>query len=104
MLHFLSFVFAAKPERSAGPDKALIERAIERVVDGTDPRLRGLGNYRKRLHTAVEKAVVHVSDMVDALPEPVEISRRTYSTDPRLRSFFCSASHLQEVIGVSKAF
>ena len=55
MLHFLSSLFSTGPGQGAGPDKALIERAIERVVDGTDPRVRGLGNYRKRLRPAVEK-------------------------------------------------
>jgi hypothetical protein len=103
MLHFLSSVFAAKQGQNNGPEDALIERAIERVVDGTDPRLRGLGNYRKRLRTAVEIAVVHVIAVVDAFPEPVEISRRAYRTDPRLRAFFVSADHLQETIGRSKA-
>lgn len=102
MLHFLSSVFTAKREGSIGADKALIERAIERVVDGTDPRLRGLGNYRKRLRGAVERAVTHVIDAVDALPEPAEISRQAYSADPRLRAFFVSASHLQEIIGDCK--
>jgi hypothetical protein len=102
MLHFLSSVFSTGRGQGDGPDKALIERAIERVVDGTDPRLRGLGNYRKRLRPAVEQAVVYVIDLVDAMPEPVEISRRAYSTDPRLRAFFVSPTHLQEVIGHSK--
>jgi hypothetical protein len=103
MLQFLNSVFTGTRERRAAPDKNLIERAIQRVVDGTDPRLRGLINYRKRLRPAVEKAVVHVLAMVDDLPEPAEISRRAYSVDPCLRAFFVSSSHLLEVIGNSKA-
>jgi hypothetical protein len=103
MLQFLSSVFAESRERRAGPDRDLIERAIERVVDGTDPRLRGLTKYRKRLRPAVEIAVVHVLGMVDDLPEPAEISRRAYSADPCLRAFFVSSSHLLEVIGNSRA-
>jgi hypothetical protein len=102
MFRFLSSVFAAKREQGSGPDKELIERAIERVVDGTNVRIRGLGNYRRRLRESVEKAVVHVIDMVDAFHPPAEISRRAYGTDPRLRAFFVSASHLQGVIGDSR--
>jgi hypothetical protein len=102
MLHFLSSVFSGRRSEDSGPDKALIDRAIERVVDGTDPRLRGLGNYRKRLRAAVETAVVYVIELVDAMPEPAEISRQAYGTDPRLRAFFVSPAHLQEVIGNSR--
>jgi len=38
-------------------DKALIEQATERAVEGTDPRLRALGNYRGQLREPVELAV-----------------------------------------------
>lgn len=102
MFHFLSSVFTTRREQGSGPDKGLIGRAIERVVDGTDVRIRGLGDYRKRLRKSVEKAVVHVMDLVDAFHPAAEISRRAYSTDPRLCAFFVSASHLQEVMGGSR--
>jgi len=102
MLHFLSSVFSTRRSQGDGPDRALIERAIERVVDGTDPRVRGLGNYRKRLRPAVEQAVIYVIELVDTMPEAAEISRRAYSADPRLRAFFASPARLQEVIGGSK--
>jgi hypothetical protein len=72
------------------------------VVDGTDRRLRGFGNYHKRLHSAVETAVTHVLSLVDSLPEATEISRRSYGSDVRLRAFFASADDLQAKIGGSK--
>lgn len=103
MFHFLSSLFAVGPERAAGPDPALLEAAIERVVDGTDRRLRGLGNYRRRLGPAVEAAVMHVLELVDRLPDATEISRRSYGTDPRLRAFFASPDDLLAKIGASKA-
>ena len=102
MLHFLSSLFTTAPPDPNGPDEALLKAAIERVVDGTDRRLRGLGNYRKRLMGPVEAAVVHVLAVVDGLPEATEISRRAYGTDPRLRAFFVSADDLQEKVGGSK--
>jgi len=102
MLHFISSLFTTEPPGPKGPDEALLNAAIERVVDGTDRRLRGLGNYRKRLTDAVEAAVVHVLELVDSLPEATEISRRAYSTDPRLRAFFVSADDLQAKVGGSK--
>ena len=99
MLSFLSSLFAPDTSKSGGVDKALIERATERAVDGTDPRLRALGNYRKQLREPVELAVRHVIELIDGLPEAVPLSRKRYSTDPCLRAFFASNDHLQEVLG-----
>jgi len=102
MLHFISTLFKASGGEAVFPDKALIEAATERAIDGTDPRLRALGNYRKRLREPVEQAARHIIALVDSQPPAVEISRRCYGTDPRLRAFFVSAEHLQEVLGGMK--
>jgi len=99
MLHLLSSLFAPSTQREPWLDDALLERAIERIVDGTDPRLRALPGYRKRLSPLAEGAVRHVVTLVSALPEAAEISREAFLKDPRLRAFFVSADHLQEVIG-----
>jgi hypothetical protein len=40
MRHFLSSLFSPASSAPGGPDKALIEAATERAIDGTDPRLR----------------------------------------------------------------
>ena len=56
----------------------------------------------RQLRESVETAVGHVIGIVDALPEPVEISRRSFGFDPRLRAFFASFNHMQEKIGASK--
>ena len=99
MLHFLSSLFKPSGDGTGVLDKTLIEAATERAIDGTDPRLRALGNYRKRLREPVEQAARHVIALVDGQPAPVEISRSSYGADPRLRAFFVSADHLQEVLG-----
>ncbi|MGD2055328.1 MAG: hypothetical protein PVJ15_00865, partial [Gammaproteobacteria bacterium] len=101
MLHFLSTLFSSTPPDTGAPDQALIEAATERAIEGTDPRLRALRHYRKRLRGPVEQAVRHLIELLDALPEPVEISRHRFGSDPRLRAFFVSPDHLQEVMGAS---
>lgn len=99
MLRFLSSLFSSPDERSAGLDEALLDKAIDRAVDGTDPRLRALDGYRKRLRGPVERTVDHVIALVDALPAPAEISPRAFGEDPVLRAFFVSAEHMREVFG-----
>lgn len=99
MLRFLSSLFTTPAQRAGGLDEALIEKAIERAVDGTDRRVQAIGQYRKRLRQPVELAVTHVISLVDALPSPVEISPRAFGVDPRLRAFFVSPDHVREVLG-----
>lgn len=77
--------------------EALIEMAIERAVDGTDPRIRALPGYRKRLRAPVIHAADHVIALVDSLPEPVAATRRDFAVDPRLSALFASAEHMREV-------
>ncbi len=76
-------------------------RQSDRAIDGTDPRLRAAGSYRKRLREPVEQAAQHIISLVDGLPPAVEISRRSYGSDPRLRAFFVSADHLDELRSTS---
>ncbi len=102
MFHFLSSLFSPSAERPSGIGNELIEAATERVIEGTDKRLLALGSYRRQLREPVEKAVAHVFSFIDALPEPVEISRHTFSSDPRLRAFFASFNHMQEKVGAAK--
>ena len=99
MLSFLSSLFTAANQPSDALDESLVEAATERIVDATDPRLRMIPNYRKRLSSGVQRSVAHVQGLVGGLPEPVEISRRSFSTDPRLRAFFASPARMQEAIG-----
>ncbi len=99
MLRFISSLFTNPEDKSTRLDEALIDKAIERAVSGTDRRLHALGDYRARLYGPVEQAVLHVISLVDALPPPVEISPRAFGEDDRIRPFFVSVEHLREVLG-----
>ncbi len=102
MLRLLHSIFLSSSGKTAKLDEALIERATERVVDGTDSRLRAVVGYRKKLRSAVEHAVEYVIDLVDDLPPAVELSKRQYGVDPYLRAFFASANRLQEIVSSSQ--
>jgi hypothetical protein len=68
-------------------------------VDGTDPWLRGLSGYRKKLRPAVLRAIDHVVALVDRLPSPIVVDPGSYGDDPRLRAFFISLDDLRTIIG-----
>ncbi len=102
MFRFLNSLFSPSAESVEGVDDQLIDAATDRVIEGTDSRLQGVGSYRRQLRGPVRKSVVHVVRLVDALPAPVEISGRTFGSDARLHAFFASVDHLQEKVGASK--
>ncbi len=102
MLRLFKLFLQETRARGRYPDE-LIQRAIERAVDGTDPRLRALPRYQKALRAAVVHAIDHVVGLVEQLPPPTEISRRRYGTDPLLCAFFASVEHMQEVLGTDQA-
>ena len=82
-------------------DKDLMLRGIERVVDGTDPRLRAVSHYRRKLWGAVEHAIDFVVNFVNALPPAIMADRQGYMTDPRLRALFASPERLREILSFS---
>ena len=76
MLSFLSSIFSVQDKSSDAPDESLVEAAIERVVDATDPRLRVFPDYRKHLYPGAQRSVAYVQGLIDGLPEPVESAMR----------------------------
>jgi hypothetical protein len=99
MLQLFQSFFGAATDRAAPYPAELIERAIERAVDGTDPRLRALSGYQRKLRAAVIHAIDHVVALVDGLPAPLALSGGAYAVDPEVTAFFASGEHVRELIG-----
>lgn len=98
VFRLLQSIFSAASEPSGKFEPALIRGAIERVVAGTDPRLRMARQYQKKLWTAVEGSIEYVNELVDQLPTPVEVGGRRFTGDPRLRALFVSSQHLRDTL------
>lgn len=97
-LRLLRSFFRAKPTIIRSFDNKLIRTAIERVVDGTDPRLRAVSQYRRKLQDSVAHSMDYVTRQVTTLPPAIEVGRRCFTTDPRLRALFLSPEHLLDVL------
>ena len=83
--------------------ETLIEMAIERAVDGTDPRLRLVPGYRKRLRKPVIHAIDQVIALVDGIPAPLTAGPDGYRNDFRLAALFASSDEMVQVFGRDKA-
>ena len=98
MLKLFQSIFGGGEQRGRYPE-SLIEAAIERTVDGTDPRMRALFGYKKHLRPSVIHAIDHIVALVNSIPAPLQAGRSDYSADPRLKALFASADHMLEVFG-----
>ncbi len=77
---------------------ALVKTAIERAVDGTDPRLRIVSGYARILKKPVLQAADYIIGMVDGLPAPVVANRASLEADPGLAALLYSAERMEQLI------
>ena len=80
---------------------ARLGEAIETLVRGTDPRLRLLSNYQRKLRAPVERALAYADQLISALPGPLELTPTAWGADTVLRALFASPDHLREFIALN---
>lgn len=102
MLKLLQSIFGGDEHRGRYP-KSLIEKATERAVEGTDPRLRALPGYARKLREPVIQAIDHVIALVDAIHGPVTLDAASHDADPRLGALFASAESMLDILGRDRA-
>lgn len=99
---FLKSLFSASADATGKYSDKVIAAALERVIDGTDPRLRAVPRYRHKLWEAVEHSVQYTAKLVADLPASVNASYRQFTSTPLLRAAFVSPDHLRETLSFSK--
>jgi hypothetical protein len=100
MLRLLRSIFS-RAEQGKYPE-SLVTEAIERAVDGTDPWLRSVSGYKKKLRPAVLHAIDHVVALVNSLPPAMPVSFADSADDPRLKSFFVSTAAMKKVFNTDR--
>ncbi len=98
VLRLLRSIFSDTPQETSKFDEAVIQSAIERVIDSTDPRLRAVPHYRRKLRTPVIQSLEYAMALVDSLPSAIELNSHNFMTIPELRAAFTSADHMREVL------
>ena len=102
MLRILKAVFGGSDESTPdGIPDALIAAATEKAIDGTDPRLRLVSGYKRKMRKSIVDAIVFVREASDAFAPPLELSRQSYANDPQVHALFGSADQLPEVLVAS---
>jgi len=82
------------------PDVELYD-AIERVVDGIEPKLRYFPGYKKILKDSVATSLTYINHLVDTVPGPLSINSKTFITDPQVKRFFSTLENTQNIFSSS---
>jgi len=75
--------------------------AMEKVIDGTDSRIRLVSGYKKKLHNGVRTALEFTDELVARIPGTIEISSRNFVSDPYVNAFFVSVNDLHTIFSHS---
>lgn len=92
MLNLLRNIFSATDDTRVKLPGELVSMAVERAVDGTDPRVRILRGYKKALRKPVAHAVDYVIGLVDSFPAPVAADDAALAANPALAALLYSES------------
>jgi K+/H+ antiporter YhaU regulatory subunit KhtT len=77
---------------------AEVFNTVENVVDGTDSKIRLVPGYKKKLQNIIQSSLEFADDLVDQIPEAIEVSGRTFASDPYVNAFFTNVTDLQSII------
>jgi len=96
MLVFFKPIFSKKA--TDGYPEALIKDVIEHAVDSTDPWIRSVSSYKRKLRPAVLRTMNYVGALVDNMAPVILVKQGSYISDSRLRPFFISSSDMWKVL------
>lgn len=74
-----------------------LEQAIDHVIEGIDKKLSLVPGYRKKLQQEVIASLEYINQLVDQIPGPIEVSRKTFISDPEVRAYFSTPDRLQDI-------
>ncbi|UTH73630.1 hypothetical protein [Chromobacterium sp. IIBBL 290-4] len=75
-----------------------LHQLIDQLVDACDRRLRLLPGYLDALSPGMRASQAYLSTLTERLPPVLNLSRRSFATDPRLGLLFASPASLLEVL------
>ena len=80
---------------------AEVFHTMESVVDDTDSKIRLVPGYKKKLQNLIQSSLEFADDLVDQIPEAIEVSSSTFASDPYVNAFFANVTDLQSIFSHS---
>jgi len=101
MLRIFQSIFGGNEKKGSYPE-SLLKAAVERAVEGTDPWMRAVSGYKRKLRPAVLQAIDHVVALVDSMPAAITLDRAAYEDSPLVRAVFISRDDMSSIIATSR--
>lgn len=91
-----------KQEKALRRNRAAeILNAVENVVDGTDSKIRLVPGYKKQLRDITLSSLEYTDDLVSQIPAAIEVSSKTFTSNPYVNAFFTNVTDLQSIFSRS---
>ena len=74
---------------------------VESVVNGTDSKIRLVTGYKKKLQGTIQDSLEFADDLVNQIPQAIEVSSSTFTSDPYVNAFFTNVTDLQSIFSHS---
>ena len=78
--------------------QSAVQLACERIVSQTNPALRGLPGYRRRLLPVAEGILAHGEALLRAIPGPIDLDPAAWAADPLVNALFADTRRLRQVV------
>jgi len=98
---FMSVRRRFEVRESVRRESARVTETLERVVEDTDPAIRFVRGYKRKLHHAIAASLDYADQVVAEIPGAIEVSRKTFVADPYVNAFFVNVKDLQLVFSHS---
>ena len=79
----------------ADPSTAASASAIELVVDNSSPKIRLIRGYKKQLRQPVESALNHIAQLMEKIPEPLDLTGEAKTINQLTQVFFLNQDELR---------
>jgi len=74
---------------------------VEKLVDDTDSIIRLAPGYRKVLHEVVRFSIEYTEQLIDEIPQAMEIGNDAFVSNPQVNAFFVNTRELQTIFSQS---
>ena len=89
--------------KPAPPPNPALLAALDRTAELVNPLLKALPDFEQRLQLPLEHALGYCDGLVAALPGPIDINRKAFSSDPLVHALFATADDIDQMLGRSQA-
>ncbi|HYQ70999.1 MAG TPA: hypothetical protein VET88_03615 [Gammaproteobacteria bacterium] len=88
-------------QRNTGTRMPDVLATVERVVDGTDGRIRLVSGYRGKLQDVIRSSLAFADELVEQIPGGIEVNRHTFVTDPYVNAYFANVTDMRGIFSHS---